>query len=85
MYSYRWGIIARRDIAQKEYPEKSFTRGGAPYYRLSNGLSFDSLGKIIGLILDSCPGGKASVDGTLIEAWASIKSFQPKDATGHRN
>jgi len=24
-----------------------------------------------------------SVDGTLIEAWASMKSFRPKDPTGH--
>src|SRR5207302_1690859 len=25
-----------------------------------------------------------SVDGTLLEAWASLKSFQPRDAADHR-
>ncbi len=37
--------------------------------------------KFLGAIL-SRPNGPLSVDGTLTEAWASMKSFTPKDGSG---
>ena len=81
---YRWFLDM--DLSERPFDPTAFTRYRARL--LEHDISFEFLSQTVRLAreLDLMSDDHFSVDGTLIDAWASMKSFRPKDDdTGDNN